>query len=331
MDRRTFLAAAAATPFATPLAAQDIPAMRARALAVLDTLSEVQTKAIMFDFDHPRRKRWNYMLGSARAPGVGLEDMNPTQKEAALGLLATALSPAGFEKAQNIMLQQDILRDEWGKGSADRNAERFSLMLFGKPSADAPWAWRWEGHHLSLTFTLMGDKVVSITPNSFSSEPNTVPSGPHKGLVVLKEEEALARSLFLDLKDKARTAALVDPRAPGNVLTVKGQENRYDGDTRGLALADMHPAQRDMATRLLDVYLSEPFARDLAAEQQGRIGAHDVDATRFIWAGADLDGAIYYRLHGPTFLIEFASLRNQPLHLHTAVHDLERNHGGALV
>ena len=324
LTRRTLLLTATAAAAAAPhlAAAQtDQPAMRARAEALLLLLSPAQQASLQTDFTSPARQSWNYMLGSARAPGLALEQMTRDQKEAALALLATALSRSGMTKASNMMLQQDILRDEWNKGSSDRNRERFSVRFFGKPSATDPWAWRWEGHHLSLNFTLIGDQLISTTPNSFSSEPNTVPSGPHKGLVVLTEEETLARALYTDLSSTARAVALVNENSPGNVLTTRGQQNRYDGDTRGLPLADMTSGQRDMARHLIEVYTAQPFAAPLV--QDG-----DVMATRFIWAGANLDGSIYYRLHGPAALIEFATLRNQPLHLHTAVHDLSRNFGG---
>ena len=71
-------------------------------------------------------------------------------------------------RLENIMLQQDILRDQWGKGSPDRNRERFSLMIFGEPSDTEPWSWRWEGHHLTITYTLVGDRIISTTPKAFS-------------------------------------------------------------------------------------------------------------------------------------------------------------------
>lgn len=336
LHRRDFIAtaiAASAMPGLATARSETIGTrMRERATAFLATLEPAQQAGAQFAFDDPLRRRWNYMLGSRRAPGLPMESMVGEQKEAALDLLDTALSRTGMEKALNVMLQQDILRDEWSKGSPDRNSERFSVMVFGTPSASAPWGWRWEGHHLSLSFTLMGDEVISATPNSFSSEPNTVPSGPHRGLIVLKEEESLARTLFADLRDGNRRLALVNETAPGNVQTHGRDASRYAGDTRGLPLADMTTSQRDMALRLIEVYTSEPFAGALGDQQRRRTAEGDVMGTRFVWAGADLEnGPIYYRLHGPTTLIEFASLRNQPLHLHTAVHDTTRNMGAHLL
>lgn len=335
VDRRTFLAASAAAtalPFAGAIgAAPSGSEMRQRAQALLAALDAPQRDAALFGFDTSDRMAWNFMTGSRRAPGLALEQMTPPQKDLALDLLATGASAAGLEKAMNIMLQQDILRDEWGKGSADRNRERFSVQIYGTPSAEGAWAWRWEGHHLSLSFTLLDDQVISTTPSSYSSEPNTVPSGPYQGLVVLKEEESLARALYGDLSDSARQAALVWPRSPGNILSNGGVERDLAAEGAGVPLGDLSQGQADKVARLVEVYTTEVLPAPLARAQQGRLAGEDMAALRFAWGGADLDGSIYYRLTGQNLLIEFASLRNQPLHLHAVFHDTARNFGRHMI
>ncbi|MEO1200623.1 MAG: DUF3500 domain-containing protein [Pseudomonadota bacterium] len=305
--------------------------MRDRATALLNQLEDGQREAVLFAFDSNSRQAWNFMLGSRRAPGLALEQMTPAQKDLALDLLATGMSQLGLEKAMNIMLQQDILRDEWGKGSADRNRERFSLQLYGQPASTGAWSWRWEGHHLSLTFTMLDDEVISTTPSSFSSEPNTVPSGPHSGLVVLKEEEVLGRALFSDLEGASRRQALVWPRSPGNIRSNRGAEQRVADEAAGVPLGDLTQMQQDMATRLVEVYTTEVLPTPLVEQQLARLAGQDGAALRFAWGGEDLDGSIYYRLTGEDVLIEFASLVNQPLHLHAVFHDTARNFGAHII
>ncbi len=339
LSRRQALAAAASgvalsalglASASRPAAAQPATvgaAMVDRANGWLGLLTAEQHAAAVMELGGRTWRNWNYMLGSSFAPGLALEHMTAEQKDAALDLLATALSDGGLTTAMNIMLQQDILRDEWGKGSPDRNRERFSLMIFGTPSAAEPWGWRWEGHHLTITFTLMGDQVVAHTPKAFSSEPNTVPSGPYEGLVVLPENESLGRALFADLSPAHRRDALLQEASFGNVQTMAGREDRITA-RQGVALGDLPQGQADIVRRLIDVYTHDHLTGDLAGPQQARLAENDLPAVRFGWAGADLDGnSIYYRIHGDTFLIEFATLRNQPLHHHTIVHDLERNLG----
>lgn len=338
VDRRTFLTASAAAglsaavPWSASAESSSIGAvMRERAAALLGELDEQQRDAALFPFDDGARKAWNFMLGSRRAPGLALEQMTPTQKDLALDLLASGTSEFGLEKAKNIMLQQDILRDEWSKGSRDRNRERFCVQIFGTPASTGAWSWRWEGHHLSLTFTLRDDDVISTTPSSFSSEPNTVPSGPHRGLVVLKEEEVLGRKLFSDLKGPPRRKALVWARSPGNIQSNRGAEARVAAEAAGVPLGDLTQQQADMATRLIEVYTSEVLPAPLAEAQQARLKAQNLADVRFAWGGENLDGSIYYRLTGKDLLIEFASLYNQPLHLHAVFHDTARNFGAHLV
>lgn len=315
-------ASAVAAPSASPGAL-----MIDRATRWLAMLDDAQREAALFAFDSPTRRAWNYMLGAVFAPGIPLEFMTNAQKDAALDLLSVGLSRDGMQTANNIMLQQDILRDEWGKGSPDRNSDRFSLMIFGTPSSSGTWGWRWEGHHLSLSTTLVGDRIVSVTPSSFSSEPNTVPSGPHKGLVVLPDEETLGRALYDGLSPSNARQALIQTRSFGNILTVAGQEDRIT-EREGVALGDLPQAQVDIALRLVEVYSIDHLPAPLADEQRARVGKGDPMAIRFAWAGADPEGeSIYYRLHGDTFLIEFATVPDQPLHHHTIRHDRERNLG----
>lgn len=303
--------------------------MRELAGSWIAALDGDQRPRALFGFDDRGRRRWNYMRGSAVSEGLPLERMRPAQKDAARDLLAAGLSADGLATAENIMLQQDILRDEWGKGSADRNRERFSLIVFGAPSATAPWGWRFEGHHLTLSFTLSGDEIVSQTPKAFASEPNTVPSGPHKGLVVL-ENEALGRALFADLAPARRRDALLAERSFGNILAHPGREDAT-GAPAGVALGDLTEPQADLARRLVALYTSDHLAGPAAEAQRARIAAEDDAAIRFGWAGPNDPGrSCYYRLRGESFVIEFATLPRQPQHHHTIVHDLARNFGDHL-
>ncbi|MEM9224245.1 MAG: DUF3500 domain-containing protein [Pseudomonadota bacterium] len=298
-----------------------------RASRFLAGLEPGQRESATFPFEGRRRRAWNFMLGSRKAPGLALEDMSEDQKVAAMELLATALGDTGLLKAERIMLQQDILRDEWGKGSPDRNRERFSVQIYGTPSATDPWGWRFEGHHLSLTFTLVGDQVVSVSPMSFSSEPNPVPSGPHKGMVVL-EEEKLGRDIFAALSPAQRDAALIQNASFGNILSAAGREERVNAERRGIALADLPRERVDDVMHLIEVFSVDNLVPALADIEAVRIREGDLMGARFGWAGDDRSqGSIYYRIHGDAFLIEFATLRNQPLHHHAVRHDLAKNFG----
>ena len=302
-------------------------AMVDRTQLLLAQLDPGQRDSATFSFDSRTRQAWNYMLGARTAPGLSLERMSPDQRAAALDLLATALSPAGMDKADRVMVLQDVLGEMAGRPHS-RSRDRFSIAIFGTPSTSQPWGWRFEGHHLTLSFTLFGDRVVSVTPSSFSSNPNEVAAGTHRGLVALVEEEVMGRRLFADLSPANRRRALIGERGFGNVLALAGREDSVANSRAGVPVAEMTPAQQDLLMQLVEVYTVDHLTGPLAAEQRTRIREGDVMAARFAWAGSEHPGeTIYYRLHGDAFMIEFASLRNQPLHLHTIYHDFERNLG----
>ncbi|MEM9269870.1 MAG: DUF3500 domain-containing protein [Pseudomonadota bacterium] len=325
LTRRQTLALLSASLFAPLPAAAAVGAdMVTRAQRWQQMLTEPQRAAAMHGFSDRLRLSWTFMHGARVPPGLTLERMTPEQKDAALDVLATGLSPEGLQTAQNIMLQQDILRDEWNKGSPDRNSERFGLMIFGTPGQGA-WGWRFEGHHLSISYTLVGEQVVSVTPFSFSSEPNTVPSAPYKDLEVTSYD-AQGRQLIQHLLAQARTTAVLNAKAPGNIIANAGRMGRV-GAPAGLALGDMPAPQAELFAQLVETVALAPLPPALAEARRARLAALDPAATRFGWAGDPARGPVYFRLHGPQMLFEFATLRNQPEHHHAILHDPDENFG----
>jgi hypothetical protein len=132
-------------------------------------------------------------------------------KKSAWELLSTVLSARGVRKARNVMTLQQVSMD-MGDGVGRRGAERFSLTFFGQPDGESRWAIRLEGHHLSLTYTIEKDRLVALTPSSFSANPNRVGSGPHAGLNTLKREDTVARQLLSDLSGAVRRQVFFQKR-----------------------------------------------------------------------------------------------------------------------
>lgn len=276
--------------------------IKSRALKFLSGLTEDQKTAAMAGFESPRRLNWNFM-GPAAKPGLRLEQISEDQKLQVMDMLSAVLSPEGMAKAEKVMILQDVLR-EMGDGPSDRNRERYSIIFFGEPSDSKLWTWRFEGHHLTLSFTLKGNEVVSVTPSSFSSNPNSVDFGLHKGLVALDKEEILARKVYADLSPIAQTRALIQEKAFGNIITTARRQNRIGNERKGVAFSDIHPAQRDLLVRLIEVYATDHLRSDLAEWQRKRILSGDLMSAHFGWAGSNkANEMMYYRLHGDTFLI----------------------------
>ena len=121
------------------------------------------------------------------------------------------------------MLLQDILAAS-GNGAGQRSSERFSLSVFGTPAETGAWGFRCEGHHLTQSVAVRDNRIVSVTPTSFSAIPNRVKSGPHTGLNTLKDEEGIARRLMADLTPKLQGRARIGDSTPYNILSYAGRE-----------------------------------------------------------------------------------------------------------
>lgn len=335
LKRRMVLAGAAAATaaLALPTTAQAVSSTSvvARAREFVALLSPAQRAVALFGFDDPVRVRWNY-FGARPKPGLRLEQMRSDKQEAALGLLSELLGRDGMAKFDRVRVLQDVLAER-GAGPSDRNAGRFSFALFGSPSDTDPWGLRVEGHHLSLSFTMRGNEVVSVTPSSFSSNPNAVRGGRHDGLVALRMEHEGAARLRRDLSARNAERATIAARPFRNILATAGREGRlFDAAPEGVALGDLHPAQRDLALRLVETYAVDHLVAPLAAQQAARIREGDPETIRLGWAGGtEVGQQMYYRLHGPTFVIELATNPPEPDHLHTIRHDPERHLGRHVV
>jgi Protein of unknown function (DUF3500) len=320
-------AALAATPllsgsaFSATASLGDAKAFRERTAAFAALLSPEESGAARFPFGGEVQAAWNFMgAGGFIKPGLRLEQMSETQKTAAWDLLSSILSPRGIEKTRDVMALQQVLI-EMGSSPNARSAERYSFAIFGEPAADQTWAFRLEGHHLSLTFTVANDQLTGVTPSSFSVNPNRVDNGgPRNGLITLKREDDLARRLAADLSGPVKDRAMFMPEPFRNVRALAGREQPFE-TREGVPVAELAAAQRDLLIEITDAYTAEHLAAPFASAVTDRIRTGDDASTHFAFAGAtEVGKPAYYRIHGDHVLIEFAAVDSAAQHLHTVFH-----------
>lgn len=302
-------------------------AMRQAAEALLAGLPETARAKVVRAFDDRDRLDWHYTPRSRN--GAALKELDARGREAVHALLRTALSASGYRKAVNIIELELVLREIETFGMM-RDPERYHLTIYGRPDAKAAWGWRFEGHHLSLNFTLAGDRASADTPSFFGSNPATVTKGAKKGLRVLAAEEDEARTLLGMLDEAQHREAVFESRSYGEIVT--GNAGKVDPlKPVGIAAAKLDEKQRAQLMKLIEVYAGS-FEPALAKARLARVRDGGMENIRFGWAGSTERGRQhYYRVQGPRFLIEYDASQNDGNHIHTVWRDFSGDFGRDLL
>jgi hypothetical protein len=158
------------------------------------------------------------------------------------------------------------------------------------------------------------------------ANPAEVPSGPRAGLRTLAAEEDLARALMAALPDAERKKAVIAAEAPRDIITGPGQKIDL-GEPAGLAAADMSIAARRLLWELITEY-ARNLQPEVAAKELAEIRGAGLRQIHFAWSGSTGRGeGHYYRIHGPTFIIEYDNTQNNANHIHTVWHSLNNDFG----
>jgi hypothetical protein len=294
----------------------------------LASLPDELRESATFPLDSEQRTGWHFV--PRERVGVSLLQLDDRQSELLGPLLATALSPEGLLSVRGVLKHENILRrveTEAGIDASRRDPGLYYTSVFGKPGGGRPWAWRFEGHHLSLNVTLVPPLAPMIGPVFIGANPARVLSGPQTGLRLLAAEEDLGRELVGMLGGENRKTAVIRDTAFADIVTGNDPKVR-PLELEGLAAADMSPAEQQQLRRLIELYFGRltPASANDARMRLERAGFGKV---RFAWAGGLESGQKhYYRVHGPTLLIEYDNTQNDANHIHTVYRDLDNDFGG---
>src|SRR5262245_26732290 len=199
------------------------------AQAFLASLPEPLRKSASFPLDSPERRTW-YFVPRERV-GVSMLQLDNAQSELLGPLLASALSDEGLLKARDVIKHENILRrleTEAGVANASRrDPGLYYTSVFGTPAANAPWAWRFEGHHLSINVTQLPGQPPIVAPVFIGANPARVPSGAQAGMRMLAAEEDLGRELITMLPEARRKTAIISDTAFPDIVT--GNAPRVEG------------------------------------------------------------------------------------------------------
>ena len=302
-------------------------AMAAAAQKLLASLDDGGRKRVQFAFDSDERFNWHFI--PRQRLGLPLKDMTEPQRAAALELLRTGLSASGLEQAETIRRLELVLRAMENRQS--RDPEMYFVSIFGDP-AGAAWAWRYEGHHLSQNWTISRGKAVASSPSFFGAHPAEVEAGEMKGVRALGGHADLSWELIGRMSDKERAAAVQPGAVPADILTAASRK-ASPLEAVGLLAKDMGSSTRTLLERLIEYHANTQHP-GVAAERMARLRAAGIPSIRLAWIGATTRtprAAHYYRIQGPTFLIEYDNTQNGANHQHIVWRDFNGDFGADLL
>ena len=328
----------------------------AAAKALLATLDNAGRAKVNFAFnDNEQKVRWsNFPTGIFARKGLRMGDLNATQHEAVFKLLATALSKQGLQKVKDIMEGDEVLktsgggrgpggggppgggpppgggsrggRGPGGPGGLTFSRDEYYLALLGAPSLTEPGMIQFGGHHLAINVTIAG-KANVLTPSLPAAQPATFKLNGETVRPLGREYDkgfALISAL-----DEAQQKQAILPYQMGDLVLGAGE----DGKTiqpEGIKVSALNKAQQE---KLWDVVyewvgtLNDEAAAAKMVEIKGNL-----NDTWFAWSGPVTKGSgSYYRIQGPTMLIEFSPQRGDTEHIHTIYRDPTNDYGARLV
>lgn len=313
-------------------------------LAMLDAGERAKAA---FPFDSPQRTNWsNLPSGIYQRNSVRLGDLTPAKRDAAMALVAAVLSADGYRKVTDIMNGDEVLRGAGGgqtggraggggpggRGGGGRGGgvafgkDLYYIAVLGSPSTTTPWMVQFGGHHLAINVTIVGRNNV-ITPSLPAAQPAKYTLNGQT-IRPLGKENDKAFALMGALNAEQRKQAILNYRVSDLVLG-PGE----DGKTiqpEGIVATALSESQQNM---LLDIahewvgILNDEGAAARMAEIRTNL-----PRTYFAWSGATENGGIaYYRIQGPTVLIEYAPQQGDLDHIHTIYRDPTNDYGARLV
>ena len=308
----------ASSPGSPPSAAEASPQRMAEAArGFLAALAPQQRAVAVFPFDADlERTRWSNLPASmVERGGIRHGDLTDLQRRHLHDLLRASTSSQGYQKIAGVIRLDEMLHEE-AEGAVARGERRlpgdllaswtsanYWISIFGNPG-DANWGWLINGHHLAASFTVAGERIA-FTPLFLGAEPHEIMRGLDAGWRVLAHEGERGWRLLQALDDGQRAIAVLGDDIPRDVLTGPGRKGSLD-EYSGIPASVLSEPQRTLLWELVEEYAANAD-HGAAGAQLAKIHVDGLDALHFGWIGPvdDASARHYYRVHGPSVLIEY--------------------------
>jgi hypothetical protein len=296
---------------------------------LLNGLSTPQKKIISFELEDPAKSRWHYLPHDSFArEGLPLSDMNSAQIQKTYALLEAYLSESGYKKMHQIIDLENYLA-LLENNPFKRDPSKYYIAFYGTTHRDSVWAWSFEGHHISLNFTIT-PKAIAFAPAFWGSNPGIVPDGPEKVKIVLKEDHDWGLELVQSLSSKQLEQALVSSKTYGEILT-RNQPNVEFIPYNGISFPQLKTDQKKQLKKIIYLHLDR-MKKSVTQKTHQLLENEDWNNITFSWAGKmEKLKAHYYRIQGQNFLIEYDNSQNNGNHIHTVWREFNGDFGKDLI
>ena len=296
---------------------------------MIANMNSLEKKLALFEFQDNLRDFWHYI--PIERHGLTIENAETGTVRKMWGLISLALSQKGLDLVKKIMKQELILKDiedRTGKNFFIRSDERYWFSVYGSPEENKI-SWRFEGHHVSLNCLIVNDNI-RITPLFFGANPANVKEGEHKSLRILNSIEDLARDMLLSFDRTQLNKALIDDKAPWDLLTTN-QRHIVLGNPVGISILDMSSKQQKLFMQLIKLYF-DTTTKNISGSLLTNIENSSQGSIYFAWAGGLYSGMPhYYCIQGGNMLIEYDCVQDDANHIHSVARDAKGDFGNDIL
>ena len=285
----------------------------------LASLDSTQKEAATYAFsDNEQRSRWsNFPEGMIPRGGLKLGTLSEKQQALLDILLAKIMSERGVLNLNYQLAAEETLAE----ASLMRyGIQHFYVAFLGEPSSTQPWMFQFGGHHLAINVTIYGADIT-FSPMLTGGQPLHIHYDGTQ-IFVTEEEAAAAQALMDSLTPEQKKTAIRSDKAidllsgPGEYGTVVAPE--------GIRSSDLSSAQKQLLIALIDTRLGLINDDDHAAAMAA-VSA-EIDDTYFGWWGPqDQLGFAYFRVTGPSLVLEYSPQDDAGATLTNHAHSMYRN------
>jgi len=297
--------------------------------ALMNSLTPAQKEIVSFALEDPAKTRWHYLPHDSFArEGLPLSEMTAGQIEKTYALLEAYLSESGYDQMQQIIDLENYLAIV-ENNPYKRDASKYYIAFYGTPHKDSLWAWSFEGHHLSLNFTV-SPEAIAFAPAFWGSNPGIVPIGPEQGKIVLKTDHNLGLQLVNSLSPAQLEQTLVSSKTYGEILT-QNQDAVALIPNNGIAYRQLQAPQKKLLKQIIHHHLDR-MEKPVSQKARGLLENENWNEITFSWAGkTEKLKAHYYRIQGQSFLIEYDNSQNNGNHIHAVWREFNGDFGKDLI